>query len=474
MRDDSAVQTVRQGLRGRIFEGGALLMGRQLVSMGLSLIGLLVITRIIGPAAYGPYVAALGICQYAQNLGQAGIGVYLVRASGDVTERTFDVATTLLVISAVGLMAILEASLGLIAQWIPMPGLTPLLAVLLISVVFQTIAVGASARLERALDFRRVAMIEMTGQLLYYACALPLVFTGFGVWSLVTGWCLQQLYLCVAFHVGARYWPKLAWDTAIARAILNYTLGYAASDWLWQLRGLINPLIVGHFLPAEAVGQVGLAIRMLELLSFTKTVAYRLSVAVLAKVQHEPAKLVEAATDGMRLQTLALGPVLIGFSWFGGILLALVFGKRWDPVMLIYPYLAISYLANAQFNIHSSILYVLHRNWAVSWFHIVHIVLFAGAAWICVDRFGIVGYGYAEMVALLSYPVIHRSVRQAVGSPDYALSAFWWVAIALGLFWRQLGLWDIAVPVLALLWPPSLRQLKVYCHMFRVRRQHAA
>src|ERR1700677_1317251 len=105
MKDESAVQTVRQGLRGPIFEGGALLMGRQVVSMGLSLVGLLVITRIIGPTAYGPYVAALGICQYAQNLGQAGIGVYLVRASGDVTERTFDVATTLLVISPVGLIA---------------------------------------------------------------------------------------------------------------------------------------------------------------------------------------------------------------------------------------------------------------------------------------------------------------------------------------------------------------------------------
>jgi PST family polysaccharide transporter len=480
MRDDNQAiaatalaEPAQQGLRGKIFTGGALLMGRQVVSMGLSLIGLLVITRIIGPAAYGPYVAALGICQYAQNLGQAGIGVYLVRATGEVSERTFAVATTLLLISAVGLMVLLEASLGLIATWIPMPGLSPLLGVLLVSVVFQTISVGASARLERALDFRRVAMIEMSAQLLYYVAALPLVFAGFGVWSLVTGWCLQQFFLCVGFHVAARYRPRLAWDGAIVRSMLSYTLGYAASDWLWQLRGLINPLIVGHFLPAEAVGQVGLAIRMLELLSFTKTIAYRLSVAVLAKVQHDKAKLVEAATDGMRLQTLALGPVLLGFSWFGGILLALVFGKRWDPVMQVYPYLALSYLTNAQFNIHSSILYVLHRNWAVSWFHIVHIVLFAGAAWVLVDHFGLVGYGYAEMAALLSYPVIHLSVRRAVGSPDYAMSALWWAAIAIGLFWRQLGMWDLVVPVAVLLCPPSLRQLRIYYAMFTRGRRHA-
>ena len=194
---------------------------------------------------------------------------------------------------------------------------------------------------------------------------------------------------------------------------------------------------------------------------------------MLAKVQHDPAKLVEAATDGMRLQTLALGPVLIGFSWFGGIILSARVRQAVGAVMLVYPYLALSYLTNAQFNMHSSILYVLHRNWAVSWFHIVHIVLFAGAAWIAVDRYGIVGYGYAEMVALLSYPVIHRSVRIAVRSPHYGMSALWWAAVAISLFWRQLGIWTIAMPVMAMLWPPSLRQLRLYFRMFVPGRGHA-
>jgi O-antigen/teichoic acid export membrane protein len=461
-----------QGLRAKIFEGGTLLAGRQLVSMGISLVALVLITRLLGPAVYGRYVAALGICQYAQSLGQAGIGVYLVRAAGEFSHRTFEVATTLLLIWSITLVAALEASLGLIAHWIPIPGLCPVLGVLLVPIVFQALAVGAIAKLERALDFRRVAAIEMAGPFICYGFALPLALFGLGVWSLVTGWCLQQIFLLVGFHIAARYRPKLAWDSAIVRSMLNYTLGYSASDWLWQLRSLVNPLIVGHFLPAEVVGQVGLAVRILELLSFTKAIAYRLSISILAKVRHEPAKLVQAATEGMRLQTLALGPVLIGFSWFGGILITAGFGERWNPAMVIYPYLALAYLTNAQFNIHASILYVLHRNGSMSWFHIVHVVLFAGAAWIFVGRFGITGYGYAEMAAVLSYPVIHLMVRQVVGSPDYRISALWWSAVAIGLFWRQFGVWAVAVPVVAFLCPPSLRQLKLYYAMFVEARRN--
>src|SRR5689334_20930932 len=97
-----------QGLRGKVLQGGALMMGRQLMTMCLSLVGLLMITRIIGPAAYGSYVAAVGIYLYAQNLGQAGIGVYLVRAAEEVDERTCRVATTLLLASAVALVTLLE------------------------------------------------------------------------------------------------------------------------------------------------------------------------------------------------------------------------------------------------------------------------------------------------------------------------------------------------------------------------------
>jgi PST family polysaccharide transporter len=461
------------GLREKVFQGGAMMMGRQLVTMGLSLISLLMITRIIGPAAYGPYVAAFSITMYAQNLGQAGIGVYLVRAAAEVDQRTWNVAATLLLVTAVLLVGVLECSLGLIEAWSPLPNLGPLLSVLLLSLIPQILGVAAGARLERALDFRRVAMIEVAAQLIYYAVALPLVWFGFSVWSLVAAWSLQQLFSCVALYTAAAFRPRLQWDSAIVGGMLRYTLSFAAADWSWQLRGLINPLIVGHFLPAEAVGQIGLAIRLMELLTFTKTIAWRLSVAALAKIQTQPLKLVAAITDGMRLQTLALGPVLIGFSWFGGYALSLVFGPRWEPVMVVYPFLALSYLTNAQFNFHSSVLYVLRKNWDVSWFHIVHIVLFSGAATVCVWRWGIVGYGYGEMAALLSYAVIHRSVRKAVGSPDYGISALWWLSLAIGLFWRDLGDWAIAAPILGLLCPPSLRMLKVYYHMFAGAPRHA-
>lgn len=455
------------GLKGRVLKGGMFLVIRQIISIGLSLAGVLLITRVIGPEKYGAYAAALGIYQYIQNLGQVGIGVYLVRAH-EITKRDLHVATTLLVLASVLLLIITESSLNLIGAWVQVEGFKPLLAVLGFALIFQTIAVGATAQLERALDFRRIAIIEMSGQFLYYVIATPLVFLHFDAWSLVIGYCAQQIFLCIAAHMAADYVPRLAWDSHRMRRMIDYTIGFSLAGWGWQLRGLVNPLIVGHFLGAEAVGQVGLSIRLLEMLSFVKTITWRLSIAALAKVQHDPQKLISAVTHGMQMQMLALGPILLGFGWFGRILLPLVFGPRWAPVMDLYPFLALSYLSNAQFNTHSSVLYVLRKNMDVALFHVAHVVLFAVTAWFAVKNIGVLGYGWAEVAALASYLVIHILTTRVAGlSPSYTISGIWWLAITIGLFWEKLGPWAFAVPFLGLLWPASIRQIKYYISMLR-------
>ena len=115
---------------------------------------------------------------------------------------------------------------------------------------------------------------------------------------------------------------------------------------------------------------------------------------------------------------------------------------------------------------------MLHRNWAVFLFHVVHILLFAGVTGVFY-RCGIAGYGYAEIVALL-LSVLHRSLRRVIGAPGYGIAALWWAAIAIGSFWHDLGLWDIAVPIVALLCPPSLLTTEgLLLHVSAVRHHHA-
>jgi PST family polysaccharide transporter len=200
--------------------------------------------------------------------------------------------------------------------------------------------------------------------------------------------------------VAAKSYPHFSADRATARVIVRYAADYSVANWIWQLRMLVNPLIVGPALGAQAVGIVGMTVGILEMLSIIKTIAWRLSVAILTKFRSDTERLRKAVTEGMELQVLAVGTILLAFGWGGHFIVPLLFGRRWIGVMDIYPYIALSYLTIAAFNIHSATLAVIDRNRDLAIYNIISVAIFGGVAYFAVPRFGIVGYGYAELATI--------------------------------------------------------------------------
>ena len=425
--------------------GGAFLALRQGVGVVIGVVGVLLLTRRIGPASYGLYAAAFGVFAYLQNLTLCGINVYLVRREGDDQREVWDQASTLLLVLSVAGAAVAVAASPLLERLVRLDGFMPVARSMFLLLPVVLLGQVALARLERALDFRRVALIELGGQLLFFALALPLAFRGFGVWAPTLGWLAQQLFLTGALLAGARYWPRLQWNGARLREMIAYGVSFSSSSWAWHLRTLVNPVVVGRFAGAEAVGVVALTIRLVEHLSFVKTATWRLSIAALGRLQGDLPRLRRAISEGISLQLVALGPLLALFGWIAPWLVPRFFGPRWLPVLDVYPFVALGYLVNATFSLHSSALYVLRRNWDVATFHVAHVALFAAAASLLVPRFGVIGYGLAEVAALPSYVMLHRQLTSRVGAPRYGPAVMWTLAFGGALFyryawWASLGL----------------------------------
>jgi O-antigen/teichoic acid export membrane protein len=451
----------QSGFRRAALRGGVYLVVRQIVSILLKFIGVLLITRVLGPAKYGAYVSGVNIYNYMLAIGSAGVGVYLLRHEGDPAPIAYKTAYSILLIMGVTISAAIELGTGLLARWTTVEGFEPVMRIIILGLPLQLLSLPAGVRLERQLDYRSVALNEILGQVAFYALAVPLVMLKFGPIALAISNVLQQLVLCASAHVRSKTLPSFAFDRATAGKTLRYAADFSVANWIWQMRMLVNPLIVGPALGARAVGIIGMTVGLLELLTVIKTITWRLSVAILTKVRSETARLRKAVTDGMELGVLATGAILLGFGWTGGFIVPRLFGPRWLGVMDIYPYIALSYLTISTFNVHSATISVINRNRGLALYHVISVGIFATVAYFAVARFGIVGYGYAEVATVPAYYVMHLVLARAIGSPDYRLTAIWWCGAAIGLFWG-FGLWLIAVPFLALLMPPSVRKLRGY------------
>jgi PST family polysaccharide transporter len=461
-------------LRRLVMRGGAFLAARQVIGMVISTAGMLILTWQIGPANYGLFIATVGVFAYFNYVAQCGLDVYLIRREGPTDDRDYHLAFTLLLGLGTIVAAVAFAAAPLLAMWADAPGITPLARAMFAGLPLGLLGLVAAARMERALDYRRLAMIELTNVFAMQSVSVSAAFAGAGAWSPIIGWWAQQLLGIVLLYALSGYRPRIGWEAARARTMLGYGISYAAAMWIWQLRSLINSLIVLPWAGPAAVGYVGIASKFVEVLSFVKSTTWRLSMVALARLNGDLTRAANAINEGMRLQILALGPLLAGFAVFAPYVLPVAFRSRWHEwsgSLDIYPYIAAGVIVNALFSLHSSVLFVLRRNAQVAIFHAVHVaLLFAAAAWF-VPRFGIIGVGYAELVAMASYVLIHVFTVRVLGrSPDYTVPAVWAVAVGLLLFVHQIG-WVAWLGVVAVaLWPKTWQTLGGYLHLLRPAR----
>ena len=327
-------------LSGEVVRGGMFLAGRYGLGVLVSVGNMLVMTWWIGPHAYGLFVTAVGIVAFLASLARAGIDTYLVRCDTPPDDGTYGTATALILGSSLALVVAGAALAPMLIHWFgSREFLLPYLT-LLLTIPVTGLSGIPMASLERALDFRRIAAVELMSQFAGLIVAATLAYLRAGVWAPVTGQITWQTFTLLGILPAARVPKHLRFDHAQVRPMLSYGMSLTASLRTWQLRTLVNPLLVGRFAGADGVAFVALAIRIAEALGAFRLAAGRIAIAALARLQKRGEEFARALEQALYLQVVTLGPLLCLFAVSGPFVIHHLIGARWMPSLGIYPFIA--------------------------------------------------------------------------------------------------------------------------------------
>lgn len=405
-------------LSSQAFRGGALLAARYGIGIFISLANMLVLTWWIGPHAYGIFVTAIGIVSFLAAVGRVGTDTYLVRSPVVPDETMYSTAIFVILISSAILAGLAAAMTPLLIRWYGSREFVAPYLVLLMTVPVSALAGIPTAKLERGLEFTRVAGIELAGQFTGLIASVTLARLGSGVWAPVAGQSAWQVFVLIStFYASSERW-NFRFRIDEARKMLRYGIGLTVSLRAWQARTLVNPMLVGRFAGAEAVAYVALALRIAESLGALRLAAGRIAIAVLARLQQKTDQFRSALEQALHVQVLTLGPLLCAFALSGSLVMKHVIGVRWMPSLAVYPFVAAGVLVNSVYNLQASGLFVRGKQWIVTSAFAVHVALLAGITWLLVPKLRIAGYGWAELGACGGYWIIHSGTEKSF-SPSY-------------------------------------------------------
>jgi O-antigen/teichoic acid export membrane protein len=399
-------------LRERVMHEGKYFIIRKGIGFVISFGGMLLLMRLIGVENYGLYITIMGIIAFINEICRMGIHYYLIREETQADRKQYHLAFTFILLTSFVAVIFGIAMSYLLRGWLNNDDIQLPFIVALIGILYGAYLVPAMAILERGLEYRKVAFYELYTQLVYYSASLALVFLNFGIWAPIVGNLIQGGFAVICCYVLSRYRPTIYWSWSKLKEILKYGSGNTLSQQIWELRNLVNPLLIAKFVGLEGVACVSLSIRVVEALSFVNRSIERISFSLLAKVQSDKRRVENIINEAMLMQVFSFTPLLIGFGVFAQWMIPFFFGEELLPVLYIFPFIAMGYLVSSIFSLHINILYVRAAIWEVSRFNIIHVLIFIATVYFLLPPYQLYGYAIAEIGSLVSYYAIHLSVRK--------------------------------------------------------------
>lgn len=414
-------------LKKHVIKGGFYLTLRQILVAVLSLVNVLVVARALGPAQYGIVTITLSILYFLNRVLKLGLPAYLVRVPdlpSNLSQQMMAFYNMLGLIVCVLLWFIAPV----FSWWTGANDVTLALRGSLPAVWLCMVSWISVSLLEREVRFVEVGIVEAVSQLLNYFVSITLVLMGWGFWGPVVGAVARYLartLLAYRYHpVSLFHWR---WQWLTLKPALRYGLAYSGSDWLLSLKDLRNSLLVSRLIGIEAAGIVGIAIRLVEQLAMLRLIVIRMSISVMAKLVSDLEKTRTTISKGMAYQAMLIGPVCALFACVSEWVIPLMFDERWLASANIFPLIAIGVLISSLFDIHASTLYAAGKIRDVAVLNFVYVGSLWGISALLMPGFGVWGYGMAEVLALPSFFIVHRSIRSFCGSPNYWDAA--WIVV---------------------------------------------
>ena len=155
-------------------------LGQQAVQFAIGV----VLARLLSPDDFGLIGMIMIFAALSYVIVDSGFGQALIRRK-DANETDFNTVFYFNLASSLIIYAVLFFAAPLIADFFSQPQLKNLSRVVFLAVIFNSLYLVQFAQLNRSMDYKKLAKINIFSTILSGTTGVVLAYTGFGVWSLV-------------------------------------------------------------------------------------------------------------------------------------------------------------------------------------------------------------------------------------------------------------------------------------------------
>jgi O-antigen/teichoic acid export membrane protein len=427
--DFTPADVARRSVRGAVALGA-----RQVITQGANALGGVLLARMLSPTQFGLFTVLAFVVSFLTSFAGTGLAASLIRESREPAEEDVRALFTVQELAVLALtVASIVAAPGIAAAYRLPPQDAWLFRLVSFSFALASFTVIPQVRLERQLEFGRLALVEITQALAYNATVVLLAWQGWGGLGVGLALFLRSAVGAAMVTRISPWTPAFRWDWPRARAHLAFGLPYQGVAAVSLIKDSITPVFLGILLGTQSVGYISWASLIATYPVLALLALQRIYLPTFARLQAAPGlpRYVEqtiAATNAL------VAPFAVLTLVFIEPITHFVFGAKWQAAIPMFYILWTANLSVATATPVIGLLNALGRSRTTFLFAVACASTMWGIGIPLARAFGAIGIAWADLAVqvptILLFGVAQRCVEFRI--VPLALPPWLW-ASSLGL-----------------------------------------
>ncbi len=332
-KDDELGPLRESTARGFLWTGG-----QALVNRGLSMVGFIVLARLLTPHEYGVVALANVFVLLLAIFVASGYSQVLVQRP-QLYKEDLDTVFWIGTATSVAFALVMVGAAWPLAAAFHEPDLRPVLQVLSVTFVFIALGSANQAVLQRRLEFRRIAQVSILANVVATVVGITFAVLGFGVWSLVVQTVVGSALTSLGVMMRSGYRPGRSVSLARFRLLFDSSRNFLGTTLMTFFNQRTDDFLIGSVLGAQLLGIYTVAYRILTVMTDVLAMSVRqVAFPVFSRIQDDKPRLLRAYTSAMRMSAVVGFPAFFFALAAAPEIVHVVFGGQWDrsvPIMRI-------------------------------------------------------------------------------------------------------------------------------------------
>ena len=324
-----------QEYRSKAKRGVTLLMTRQGLSLLVSLVGGIILARVLRPEEFGLYVIAMFLVSTFALIGDFGMAPSFIQRKAELTDHDICVGFTIQQVLTTAIVILLFVFAPLLARLYPKapPETVWFVRALSFNLYLTSWHSMSAVQLERHLNYDQLARIELLETVTFQAVAVTCALLHLGTWSYVAA-CLAQGFLGTALIYLACPWRVgFAFDRKTATELARFGGPFQLQLVLNSFGTWVTPLLVGGVIGPGAVGFLTWASNNGRKPVNAAANVMRVAFPHFSRIQHDREEVQRMVSSYLNWLLLAAGLWLAVVAAAGYPIVEWVYKPKWLPAV---------------------------------------------------------------------------------------------------------------------------------------------